>query len=65
MPTPYIDGAYSPFDDYLGYSSMAPCYRDCDHYIDFNVRALLLSLRTQCTRRIYLHHLIALSQPLR
>ncbi|KAF2865345.1 hypothetical protein BDV95DRAFT_257413 [Massariosphaeria phaeospora] len=31
-----IDGTYSPFDDYPGYSGMAPCMRTCDHSFGYN-----------------------------
>lgn len=33
-----LDGAYRPFGDYPGYNLMAPCMRDCDRYLEFNVR---------------------------
>lgn len=37
-----IDGVYSPFADYPGYSSMAPCMRRCNDDMGFNVRSAYL-----------------------
>lgn len=42
MTAESIDGSYGPFKGYMGYSLMAPCYRDCNNDVYFNVRALLL-----------------------